>query len=1381
MTTVTFTSSGTWTCPAGVTTVDAQCWAVGGTGGSALSGSHSGGGGGGGEYAEETTLAVTAGNVYTFTISGNTSFPGDAVTVTAHAGANASGESAGAGGTGSTNTIHFDGGAGGTGFTGSNKGAGGGGGAAGVGGAGGTGANAGGSTPGASGGSGTGGGGNGGGGGSDTTPGSSGTSPGGAGGGGGNHTNESGGSGAGGQITLTYTATVNQTATLAGVGTITASGGPLAAAALGGVGHITAQNAGAEYASLAGVGTLTATARTLAPATLAGAGSMTASGGPPVPAAVNQWSNSYGQGTVLGSTTPVLQSCVTPLNSTYAVAPGTTTSTAGNWLFAIVTWTQDPTLAEAHVNVADDVHSYWRQFPASSISGKTRTTIAYTPNIARSVGNVYVAPDNEITAMNVLVVEFSGLGPWDTLAGTGSNYAAAATSISLSQNAGGTTFFIGATGGDNTTATQAFLPAGWTGLVTQTQTDGTDHLCDNVLTAAFLPSSASNQSVTGTAGTAENLSGFILAVLVEGTSPIPAGHNPNWPYLIFEAAFGSGFNTPASELTWTDISSRLWRYDETTGIQYQLGSLQATNLTLELDNFDAALSPENASSPYYPNVTSGTPLRIRAALGTLGGITSNRWYVIQRNAQEWPEEIDESFRRFSPATGTDIWAATSAAGPTPYRGEVYADNPYAWWPCDDQPGSGGVLPTFLLNAAPGNTNNLNIHASPAGVGAGDAYTTTGVDATADGNIVPSVAIYETGTNSEWMYGDPESTPSQALAGNDITASPGSASWQVAGQLGSGGSNGWFLAVNDASFPPLSGGVTIRGWFNPAFFGSPAGWFYNVTGDDYNICGQPYSVITLMTLATSSAPVAILQLDLSGHLNFITYNGGTGTSHSIYTASDLRAGSFFSVDITMTTTTWTVYVNGGLTATVSGTATGMTSAWTWLICNGDLGSSGGSNLSAIQHGGNVAYSHITVFPVSLPLWRILAHYQAAITGFGLLPVPQGVSLTSVLGVFSGNPNYTPDGSLSGGSYGNSATVFSFSALATAQAGGYTSGPAARAVTAGVGTDASGHPEGNAVWVSWTALAPQVYLYTSASAENETNAATVTGSGDSFSSGYGAGASGAGVAQTAGGTGTAYPAAPSALGDTVAERIERVMGYGNVTYPGRCIDQAPLQVQAALDVGGQAASQNVQAIAISDGGMLFVDNVGAITYWQRPHLASQYSNPVWLIGPTTADGEIPYDRDIHWVLDPQRAWNAITISPYSPTGASLPLVTPSNGTGVVASQKAYGAQPYPINSYLQSQAEMQNQADFLFTNYGQPRRRAEKVKIDAASYPAAWSLVMGINVGDIVQMEDWQIGGGGNQYIYRVTEIKRSFGFGARNEKTEATVELTLDWEPPSYWT
>ena len=67
---------------------------------------------------------------------------------------------------------------------------------------------------------------------------------------------------------------------------------------------------------------------------------------------------------------------------------------------------------------------------------------------------------------------------------------------------------------------------------------------------------------------------------------------------------------------------------------------------------------------------------------------------------------------------------------------------------------------------------------------------------------------------------------------------------------------------------------------------------------------------------------------------------------------------------------------------------------------------------------------------------------------------------------------------------------------------------------------------------------------------------------------------------------------------------------------------------------------------------------------------------------------------------------------------------------ASQDRYGAQPLPVTSWLQSQTEMQSQADWLFSNFGTPQRHAEQVRIDAAAYPAAWELVLGVNIGDIV---------------------------------------------------
>ena len=110
----------------------------------------------------------------------------------------------------------------------------------------------------------------------------------------------------------------------------------------------------------------------------------------------------------------------------------------------------------------------------------------------------------------------------------------------------------------------------------------------------------------------------------------------------------------------------------------------------------------------------------------MGGTTVNRWYVIQRNATQWGEQIDEAFRRWCPVSGTDLWAALSSVPPTFYRSEVYEDAPYAWWPCDDQPGTSGVLPTQLLNAALGNTNPLNILLSPNGGAVQQFYTRSGV-------------------------------------------------------------------------------------------------------------------------------------------------------------------------------------------------------------------------------------------------------------------------------------------------------------------------------------------------------------------------------------------------------------------------------------------------------------------------------------------------------------------------------------------------------------------------------------------------------------------------------------------------------------------------------
>ena len=796
---------------------------------------------------------------------------------------------------------------------------------------------------------------------------------------------------------------------------------------------------------------------------------------------------------------------------------------------------------------------------------------------------------------------------------------------------------------------------------------------------------------------------------------------------------------------------------------------------------EAALA-SGAAAVQTGQVTAGTPIRLRMALGTIGGTTYNRWYVWQRNTQSWPEQRNQYLHGFTAATLSDPWQSASGSCPTPYRGEVEQDGPYAWWPCDDQPRSANVLPTALLNAAAGNSHTLNVVLSPHGGVLQDAYTTAGTDCTAgDGLVPPGMAIYTVGADSGWNYGDPRSSPASAQSGNPVTAQPGSASWQVSGQLGETGSYGWFLSCNDSGFPVLADGITVEIWFNYPFYATSTGW--DAIGNNPTpVAAQPYNTpLTIWELATGSNPVCILQLDTSGHLNLITYAGATGTSHSIYTASDLRSNSWHSVAVTLTETTWQVWLDGGTGADVSGTAAGMTSGWTWLIAAGDFGSNGGSSAgTGLVHGGNVSLAQLAVYPAILPAWRILAHYVAAVTAFGQLPAPSGVApaFNSIAYTDSGGGGqsgiYAPDGS-SGWAYGaySAPDGVGVSAVVAATApGGITSGPSAWAPGIGVFYN-NLHPSDSDMflWVGWTGLAPSFAVYTAQNLGSEAEAAIANGSGVSFNSGYGSGASGAGVCRTAGGSGASPPTSASAIGDTVAQRIERVFGYGGITVPMRAIDPASNLVQAAIDVGGQQAGANVQSMINSDNGWAFYDNVGVFNYRDRPHLNSD--SVTWYIGMNTAAGQIPFAGDIKADNDPQRVYTAITVAPYSPDGASLPDLVPSDYQAVNAAQAQYGPRPLALTNYLQSSTEQQNAANFLFTFYGTLRKRIAVITIDAATHPAAWGIACGLNISDIIQVYDAPIAAPATTTQYRVSQINRSLSFGAAGQPPQAQVVIVAD--------
>ncbi|HEX5153138.1 MAG TPA: putative Ig domain-containing protein, partial [Parafilimonas sp.] len=75
-TTQTFNASGSWFCPAGVTSITVECWGAGGSGGKRTSNGVAGGGGGG-AYSMKV-IPVSAGTTYTYTVGtgSNSTSPG---------------------------------------------------------------------------------------------------------------------------------------------------------------------------------------------------------------------------------------------------------------------------------------------------------------------------------------------------------------------------------------------------------------------------------------------------------------------------------------------------------------------------------------------------------------------------------------------------------------------------------------------------------------------------------------------------------------------------------------------------------------------------------------------------------------------------------------------------------------------------------------------------------------------------------------------------------------------------------------------------------------------------------------------------------------------------------------------------------------------------------------------------------------------------------------------------------------------------------------------------------------------------------------------------------------------------------------------------------
>ena len=129
----------------------------------------------------------------------------------------------------------------------------------------------------------------------------------------------------------------------------------------------------------------------------------------------------------------------------------------------------------------------------------------------------------------------------------------------------------------------------------------------------------------------------------------------------------------------------------------------------------------------------------------------------------------------------------------------------------------------------------------------------------------------------------------------------------------------------------------------------------------------------------------------------------------------------------------------------------------------------------------------------------------------------------------------------------------------------------------------------------------------------------------------------------------------------------------------------------------------------------------------------------------------------------------------------MIEPANATAVNAAQEQYSPRSKSVTSYLQSQAEMQSSANWWFANFGGLTRRAAVITIKAASHPASWVAIAGMNPGDIAQIYDAPFGQPATTGNYRVAQIRRSISNGANGTPVEGTMVIMATPLPSYYWT
>jgi hypothetical protein len=303
------------------------------------------------------------------------------------------------------------------------------------------------------------------------------------------------------------------------------------------------------------------------------------------------------------------------------------------------------------------------------------------------------------------------------------------------------------------------------------------------------------------------------------------------------------------------------------------------------------------------------------------------WYVDSAGYfQRWPPSWDaEMLRGQTTATTTDAWGYANTNLQSVLRSEVLSDGPYAYWPCTDPAQDANIRATSgAANIAPGNQNPLNVILSKNGTG-GTATQAFGADSGALlGDTITTVTTTQRLATQGTLW-QQNAVPASSLAG-------------------------YSLSCTDSSYPSVTNGVTVAGWFQ---------W----TG------GLPTTGF-LLSLMNTAGNVLNAYLETPGPPNLVLQSLQNAAHVNQVNLLTVFPSGLFHLAIAFNRTTYAAYFNGQLIDSGTWTYT-IPAAFTSLWFNGNWAPVGGTGGGT--YNGNTA--HVAVFPRMLPPARIMSHYQA----------------------------------------------------------------------------------------------------------------------------------------------------------------------------------------------------------------------------------------------------------------------------------------------------------------------------------------------------------------------------------------------------------------------